>query len=93
MILFLSTVQDNKISLLGQSNTKKIFWISFESLKEKDRVVGKYLEQANEMLPLDKRFSFYIVKFTREVHDFGQHNGKNANHSSIKDKKELFYNL
>ena len=43
----------------------------FESLKEKDRVVGKYLEQANEMLPKDERFSFYLVKFGRCLKDNG----------------------
>ena len=37
----------------------------FESLKGKDRIVGKYLEQANEILPQDEQYSFYLVKFGR----------------------------
>ena len=49
--------------LLEEKYNSKSLKDGFESLKGRDQAIGKYLEDANESLPEDEKYTFYLVQF------------------------------
>ena len=42
----------------------------FNSLKDTDQLIWQSLNSANNSLPLEQQFTFYIVKFERHITDW-----------------------
>ena len=47
------------------------FHYGFDSLKGHDQIIAKYLDMANQMLPEDEQYFFYMAKYDRLAADPG----------------------